>query len=130
MTTAFPMIEKAVKQLVLELMPDSNGKVGGDLSYSPSQGFYIWIGQVPGAGRTDRVDGSWAVDISVFANSYAAAMQRALSLEALLIGPLRSTQSMRFDNVFQNTSPHELPWDDESVYRVSATYVFTARRSG
>lgn len=130
MTTAFPMIEKAVKALIETLMPDAEGKVGGDLSYTSAQDFYIWIGLVPGGGNTDRIEGTWALDIDVFGTSYTATMQRALDLEALLVGPRHVTETLRIDNVYQNSSPFEGPWDDDTVYRISATYVFTARRAG
>lgn len=127
----FARIESAVKELVVALMPEADGLVGGDLSYdAESQEFYIWLGLVPG-GRTTEVDGEWILDIDVFDTHYAQAMDRALALEPLLIkrGGHR-TSRMRIDSVTQNEAPVERPWDDESAYRIGATYVFTARRSG
>ena len=129
MTTPFPLVEVAIKELIETLLPSLLGKVGGDLSYEPGDGTYVWIGLVPG-GSTDRVDGQWIVDIDVFGDGYAAAMNNALAIEANLVGPHHVTSVMRLDNVYQNSGPSERPWDDESVYRIGATYVFTARRTG
>lgn len=124
----FPLVEKAVKELVEAKYPAAVGKVGGDLSYTPDQDFYVWIGLIPG-GQTTEVDGTWIVDLDVFSTSYSDAMTRALAIEALLIGPRHVTATMRLDNCYQNAAPSDRPWDDDTVYRVGATYVFTARRT-
>lgn len=125
----FPMIEKAVRALIETKYPEADGKTGGDLSYTAGDGFYVWIGLVPGGGSTE-VDGEWIVDIDVFADSYGEAMGRALMLETLLIGARHVTEVMRLDNIYQNEAPSERPWDDEQVFRVGAVYTVTARRSG
>lgn len=129
MTNPFPMVEKAVKELVEDVYPAAVGKVGGDLSYERGDGLYVWIGLIP-TGGTTQIDGEWVLDIDVFGDSYATAMTHALALEALLVGPKHVTSVMRLDNCYQNVGPAERPWDDDSVYRIGATYVFTARRSG
>lgn len=126
----FPLIEVAVKDVIEQKYPLSDGKVGGDLSYESGQDLYVFVGLVPGSGSTDETTGEWAVDIEVFAPSYASAMTHSLALEALLLPGRHATSSMILDNVYQNTSPSERPWDDDSVFRVGATYVFTGRRSG
>lgn len=133
MTTphAFGMIEKAVAQIIETRMPDTEGKVGGDLSYDASvDDLFIWVALIPGAGVSD-LEGQWAVDIDIFAKTYSQAMRRSLDLEPILTarGGHRTTE-MLIDNVTQNEYPAERPWDDESSSRVGATYVFTARRSG
>lgn len=125
----FPMIEIAVRKLIEAKMPEAVGKVGGDLSYDGVADFYVWIGLVPGGGATET-DGEWIVDIDVFATDYSDAMDRALALEALLIGSRHVTSTMRIDNCYQNQAPAERFWEDESIFRIGATYVFTARRSG
>lgn len=129
--TPFPMIERAVKALLetqFDITDDTH--VGGDLSYDASDDYYIWIGIVPG-GRSSEIDGTWVIDIDVFDSHYSQAMDLCLQIEAFL---LRSgghrTPTMRLDNVYQNEGPAERPWDDESAFRIGATYVFTARRSG
>lgn len=125
MTVPFPMIELAVKEL-LESAFSPAVEVGGHLSYDGLEP-YVWFGLVPG-GRTTQLDGEWILDIDCFARSYADAMTSALALEALLIGPRRSTSVLRLDRCDQNEAPVERPWDDETAFRVGATYVFTARR--
>lgn len=129
MTEAFPMIELAVKDLLETKIDDAEGNVGGDLAYDGTADFYIWFGLVPG-GRTDEIYGEWILDIDVLSGSYADSMNKCLEIEAKLIGSRYSTETMRIDTVVQNQGPAERPWDDDTAYRVGATYVFTARRSG
>ena len=130
MTEPFKMIEMALKELIERELPNAEGRVGGDLSFDPAtQDFYVWLGLVPG-GTADQISGSWILDIDVFAKGYVEAVTLANALEAVLLRPRHTTSEMRIDNTYQNTGPTERPWDDESVFRVGGTYVFTARRSG
>ena len=125
----FGLIEMAVKELVEVKYPAAEGKVGGDLSYTSDQDLYVWIGLIPGGGSADEIEGTWAVDIDVFGNTYATAMGHALALEAILLTPGgHVTDTMRVDRVYQNASPAEGPWDDDAAFRISATYAFSARR--
>lgn len=125
----FPMIEKAVKALIETKYAEADGKVIGDLSFTPGDGFRIWLGLVPGGG-SGEVDGEWVVDVDVFADTYNEAMGRSLMLETHLIGARHVTEVMRIDNCYQNEAPSERPWADEQSFRAGATYTFTARRSG
>lgn len=127
----FGMVERAVKQVIAEKMPDTVGKIGGDLSFDAAiDDFYVFIALVPGGGN-GTVFGDWAVDVEVFDQNYTQAMRRALQLEAILISPGgHRTAEMRLDFGSQNEYPAERPWDDESSARIGATYVFTARRPG
>lgn len=125
----FPMIERAVKALIETKYAEADGRVIGDFSYTAGDGFAVWIGLVPG-GAADQTEGEWVVDVDVFADTYNEAMGRSLMLETVLIGARHVTEVMRIDNVYQNASPAERPWDDEQVFRVGATYTVTARRSG
>lgn len=123
----FPMVEMAVKELV-ETYEPAKDRTGGDLSYDGS-GLYFWLGLIPG-GSADQIEGDWTLDIDVFGTSYADAMTAALDLEAVLVGPRKTTSVLRLDNCYQNTGPSERPWDDENVFRIGAVYTFTARRPG
>lgn len=125
--TPFPMIEKAVRQLI-ETYEPAQGKTGGAPRYVRGNGLYVWITLV--SGTTDQLEGEWTVDVDVFADDYGTAMNHALALEPVLIGPRKVTELMRLDNVYQNEAPVRRPWDDETMERVGATYVFTARRKG
>jgi len=126
----FPMIEVALKQLLERDLAGAEGKVGGDLSYDGVADFYVWIGLVPG-GASNALEGTWIVDIDVFSKGYGVSMNKALAIESVLLKPGgHRTSTMRIDSASQNTGPADRPWDDDSVFRVGATYVFTARRSG
>jgi hypothetical protein len=123
----FPLVEMAVKELIEARYEPAEGKVGGDLSYEAGDGLYVWIGLIPG-GSADEIEGEWILDIDVFADAYGIAMTHANAIEAALVGPRHVTSVMNLDNCYQNTGPSERPWDDDSVFRIGATYVFTARR--
>lgn len=125
---AFAMVEKAVRQVIETGMPAAVGKTGGDPGYEAGDDFFIWISLI--GGQTDEINGQWSLDVDVLAPSYGAAMQTALDLEPVLLARRHVTETMRLDNTFQNESPSERPWADESVYRVGAIYSFTARREG
>lgn len=129
MTNAFPMIERALVELIEAKYPAAADKVGGSLSYDPGDDLFVWLALIPG-GSSDQVEGEWVVDIDVFAPSYTAAMEHALEIEAALIGPRHATSIMRIDNCYQNQGPAERPWDDDGTFRIGATYIFTARRPG
>lgn len=126
----FSLIEVAIKDLIEAKYEPAAGNVGGDLSYS-GQDLYVWIGLIPGGGAADQIEGTWAVDIDAFAATYGEAMTHALAIEAMLLAPGgHRTDTMRVDSVYESSSPAEVPWDDEGSYRISATYVFSARRPG
>jgi hypothetical protein len=129
MTNAFGMIEQAVREIVEAKLSGAEGHVGGDMAYEPGDPLYVWLALIPG-GRTDEIDGEWVLDIDVFGPDYVTAMQNALDLEAILVGPRHDTSAMRIDNCYQNQGPTERPWEDEATFRIGATYVFTARRTG
>lgn len=127
MTTPFPMIEMAVKELVEEKYPASEGKIGGDPDVPAAVDLYVMLNLVPG-GSANQIEGEFILDIDVFSASYADAMTAALAIEAGVVGPRHVTSIMRLDNCYENLGPAERPWDDDATYRVGATYVFTARR--
>lgn len=130
MTQPFPIVEKAIKEYIESAYPPALGKVGGDPSYPAGTDLFVWVALVPGAGSTDRIYGSWAYDIEVFSPRYTDAMNHALAIEAVLVGPLHVTDTLLLDNTTQNEAPAERPWDDSEMVRIGATYVSTARRSG
>lgn len=105
--------------------------VDGDFAFSPSKPFYIRVSPV--GGQSNRLEGDRVVDLEVFAVKYLAAESRSLDIEALLLGYPHVVEAgdrkVVFDKVYQNKGPTELPWEDEGVSRLGATYVFTIRRS-
>jgi hypothetical protein len=106
--------------------------VGRDLPGAiPAGDLYVRLEQGPG-GRSNQLEGDFVFDIETFSTKYAVAYSAAQDIEALL---LRYPHVVRlddrqvvFDSVDQNTAPHEIFWDDDSVHRLLATYVITARR--
>lgn len=129
MTAPFGLIEKAVSDLIEERYPLAANRTGGVLSHNRGEGLYVWLGLVSGA--TDQRFGEWIIDIDVFHDGYGLAMKAALDIEAALLSRGRSAgPEMRIDTITQNEAPVERAWDDEEVFRIGASYVFTARRSG
>ena len=141
MTTVKPFgsIETALKALLLAKYPPlvdlgsaAAARVGGDLAYdAATMDFYIRLDKVPG-GRNDRFGGAFIVDVEVFGVNYLETESRSLDIEALLLGYPHVVEvgdkTWVFDTVSQNTGPDDLPWEDDEVSRLGATYVITARR--
>lgn len=123
----FPIVQKALKELIETRYEPAQDKVGGDLSYTRDQDLYVWIGLIRGS--TTEIDGEWSVDVDVFGTDWNATMGHALALEAILLERRHVTSVMRLDRTHQNESPADRPWDDDEVYRIGATYTFTARRT-
>lgn len=132
-------IEKTLKQFFLENYEpvasiqdpaERDAAVGGDLSYEKGMDFYIRIDKV--ASSADRFEGAYTVDVEVFGRNYLETESRALDIEALLLGYPHVVEvegrTWVFDEVSQNSGPDELPWDDDEVSRLGATYVIIARR--
>lgn len=140
----FGSIEKALAALLVAGLPnadwtqadwddltgDGDGLVGGDLAYEREQPWYIRIDKV--SGRSDRFEGDFTLDVEVFGINYLETESRSLDIEALLLGYPHVVEvegsTWVFDTVSQNTIPDELPWEDDEVSRLGATYVITARR--
>lgn len=138
---SFGSIERALEKFLLQhyqplvdLGPDADGRVGGELAFDPAtMPWYIRIDKV--GGRSDRLEGDFVVDIEVFGArsvGYVNTESHALDIEALLLGYPHVVEvdgrRVVFDTVSQNTLPDELPWEDDEVTRLGATYVITARR--
>lgn len=125
MIQAFKPIEKTVKALIEAAIPGVT--VRGDLGVQPGD---VFVSQIPGSGSSDEVSGSWAVDIDFFGTSWAETMQRALDLEAYLVGARGFIHDgQRIDRVYVNASPADRPWDEDRVFRIGGTYFIRARRA-
>lgn len=141
----FSSMERAVMQLLLDKFaydPDTelhtggdplpDAQVGGDFGYDPgAMPWYIRIDKVPG-GSSDRMQGDFVLDLEVFGSDYLLTESVAFALEALVLGYPHVVEvgdrKVVFDDVTQNVGVADLPWEDDSTYRLGATYVITARR--
>lgn len=126
--------EKVLKALILGLETDTPidpAWVGGDFAFNPAtMPWYIRIDRV--GGRSGQHQGEFTVDLEVFGLDYQATESVAFALEALVLGYPHGVevdgQKTVIDDVFQNEGVDELPWEDDGVYRLGATYVLTLRR--
>ena len=113
-------------------LPVPDAQVGGDFGYDPeTMPWYIRIDLVPG-GSSDRFQGDFIVDLEVFGADYLLTSSVAFALGALALGYPHVVEvdgrKVVFDDVSENVGPADLPWEDDSTYRIGATYVITARR--
>lgn len=125
-------IERAVMALLATVGGIEEDSMGGDLSYDADAGsIYVHVARVPG-GRANKFEGDFIIDLDVFDVNYLRADSVASAIEAILLGyPHRVVVDGSlwvFDKVTQNTGPADLPWEDDRVHRLGATYVITARR--
>lgn len=106
--------------------------VGGDYSFDgdSAQGLYVHIFKVDGV--SDRISGYFTVDLEVFGHDFLTTESHANQLDALVLGYPHVVEAddskWVFDRVTQTAGPQELPWEDDAVTRMGATYVITARR--
>lgn len=132
-------VEQAVLALLMrevvfegEALSSHPARVGGDFP-GPElvDPWYIRIDRVPG-GRFGRIQGYDVVDLEVFSTDYARAESLAFALEALALGYPHVVEvgdrKVVLDSVSQNVGVADLPWEDDSVYRLGATFAITARR--
>lgn len=140
MTTikSFGSMELALKALLIAKYPplaqlpafEADARVGGDLAFEPALGWYVRIDKVDQ--NVDRLEGDFIMDVEVFGVNYLATESHALDIEALLLGYPHVVEvggrTVVFDSVTQNAGPDDLPWEDDGVHRLGATYVITARR--
>lgn len=137
----FGSVESALRALLLVGLPTlataktdwtalDEQLVEGDFLYEASMPFFIRLDKV--SSSADRFEGDFIVDVEVFGVNYLETESRSLDIESLLLGYPHvvevGSQKWVFDSVFQNTGPDELPWEDDEVSRLGATYVITARR--
>lgn len=130
--------ERAVLELFVagyDAMPDDRtqalARVGGNFDYDDSIPWYIRIDKV--FSQSTRLEGAFTVDVEVFAPADGNDAESVSNdLEALLLGYPHvvrvDDETFIFDRVYQNAGPDDLPWEDEAVTRLGATYVITARR--
>lgn len=118
----------------LAALEGDTSRAGGnypDSSALADEQVYVRIERV--AGSSDRLEGDFVLDIETFSASYSAAESAGFAIEALLLGyPHRvrvGEKDVVLDRVEQNQGPQEIPWEDDNVHRLSATYVITARRA-
>lgn len=131
-----PSVERAVLALLQDVAVETtvtSDMIGGDFSFDPAtQAFYIQISRVPG-GRGGQIQGDTLVDVDVFSSDYNIADSVAFAIEALLLGYPHVVEvddrKVVLDSVYQNLGPSELPWDDDSTYRIGSTYSITVRRN-
>ena len=123
----FGPIELAVAELLEARFPGA--KVSGDIEYIGNRApNAFFVAQVPGAGKLTETEGTWYVDVDVFDTEYLDGLDRAEDVSILFLNKRLRTSKIIFDKVEQSSPPAEIPWRDDSVYRIGATYSFTARR--
>lgn len=134
----WPSIERGVRNLLLAKYGElaamdpaaAEQLVGGDDAFDGTQDFYIKIFRV--GGRSDQIGGYFIVDIEVFGTDYLQTDSRLSAIDAVVLGYPHVVEvedrTWVFDSVTQTAGPQALPWEDDAVTRLGATYVITARR--
>lgn len=105
-------------------------RIGGEMPGSVSE-LYVRLRRVAGPGA-GRIQGTTVLDVECFSVSWATADSAAFDIEAILLGyphtVLVDGRRLVIDSVFQNVGPQDLPWEDDRIARVGATYAITTRR--
>jgi hypothetical protein len=81
-------------------------------------------------GNDDRVTDTARVAVEVYAPTRAAAWDAARGIQQYLIaGPRRIPGAGIIDRIGTEVGPQDMPYDDQRVRMVSATYEVASRRS-
>lgn len=129
---SLPSAERLTVALLQEFMPDLEDRlIDRIFSYKPkTMPFFVQVQKVPG--RATALEATLVVDIDVFARDPDEAESRSLDIEGVLLGYPHVVRvdgrTVVIDSVTQNTGPAELPWKDDSVTRMGATYAIHIRR--
>lgn len=138
MTTVLPKLPppaRVFRELLLanaEHIPGlAAARVGGDFAYNrKSMPFYVRIESLPGSSW--QLGADLVIDVEVFAQRYLEAEDRSFDIERIALGYPHVVRvdgrTVVLDKVTLNTGPAELPWSDEGVTRMGATYVISIRR--
>lgn len=131
----FAPMERVLRDLIradlrIDDAPVAPAAVGRDLPGDKTSGLYIRLERI--GGSSSKTEGDFVFDIETFHPNYTKAESAQSALEAFLLGYPRSVvvegRKVVIDSVTQNQGPSEIFWDDDSVHRLLATYVITARR--
>jgi hypothetical protein len=80
-------------------------------------------------GNDDGLTDIPLIDIDVFHSSFRAARDLALGIQAHLLGyPHRVGGLIVIDRVSTAMRPHDVPWEDDRVFRQYSSYQISARR--
>lgn len=120
--TDFPDLETAVMDLLSDLA--STGTVApADLLTSMP---FVRVMRI-GGGDTRFIDTAH-VDVDAFGATRAAAYSLAEACREVLLSFPYVTAVGVIDSVVTDSGPHEIPWGDPNVRRLTASYTLTARR--
>lgn len=135
----FGPVARALLQLVVDYHENAQTldagtaleRVGSTFDYAAPMPWYVRLDSV--FRQTNRLEGDFTFDVEVFADARTDwAESVSNDLEALLLGYPHVVEvdghKLIIDTVSENSGPRELPWEDEAVTRLGATYVLTTRR--
>lgn len=127
---AFKALIMTLPEIVALPEADRDARVGGEFSFATGDGWYFRVELVNSA--ADRFEGDFVFDLETWGDAYLDTDSRANRVDALVLGYPHVVEvdghTWVFDKVSQNTGPRDLPWEDDAVTRLGATYVITARR--
>lgn len=80
-------------------------------------------------GTDDWVTDTAAIDVDVFAANRSQSMRLAMQCRADLLGSVHTIPTGLLDHCYTRVRPRRLPWPDERIVLIGATYDVTTRRT-
>ena len=108
MTNPFPLVELAVRELVIADCRSPRTGSAATCPTSPVEPYYVWFGLIPG-GSTNEIEGEWVLDIDVFDDDYTDAMNVALDLEAASDRPQARHERHESGQLLPERGPRRAP---------------------
>jgi hypothetical protein len=120
--TNFPDLETAVMDLLVGLAPTGTVTPPNLNTSLP----FIRVMRI-GGGDTRFVDTAH-IDVDAFGATREAAYALAEACREVLLGFPYVTSAGVIDSVQTDSGPHEIPWGNSNVRRLTSSYSITARR--
>lgn len=79
-------------------------------------------------GNDDGLTDVPLIDVDIFHSSFRQARDLALGIQGKLLAYPHRVEGMVLDRVSTAMRPHDVPWDDDRVFRQYASYQIHARR--
>jgi hypothetical protein len=132
-TRGFPDLTEALMDLFIRWYPVLATQPGGDFRVGrvfpeglQSKLPYVRVRDI--GGNDDGLTDVPLIDVDVFHTGFNAARDLSKGIQRNLLGTPHVVNGVVIDLVRTAMRPHDVPWDDDRVYRFYSSYQVGARR--
>lgn len=133
--TPYPDTAEALMLLVEEWFPDefaplADGTFRTGRVFPPNvQDMLPFCRVTDIGGNDDGITDRPLIDVDIMAATFKQARDLAVGVQARVLGcPWRASNGVVLDRARTAMRPHDVPWDDDNVFRFYGSYIISARR--